>query len=1009
MKKFCLWFIALAIMVQCAITINADAKPSADESETGRYIVVLKDPSVSMYHGGVPGLKGTSLRATGTRKLDAASTHAQAYRSHLLQKHDRVLTEASEKIGRTPETDQRYTVVLNGFAARLSRGEAEKMARLPDVAFVEPERIQQLMTDAGPQWFGADDIWNGAAGLPAAKGEGIIVGVIDTGINPLNPSFQDPGPLDNYDFTNPLGKFVGVCDPENTVYDPSFQCNDKLIGAWDFTSETPGNPAGPVDVAEHGSHTASTAAGNRVNAEFDAGGKSFSRTISGVAPHANIIAYRGCGTHGCPNSATIAGIEQAVKDGVDVINYSIGGRPRDPWSTADALAMLAARHAGVFVSVSAGNNGPDAETIGSPSNSPWVMSVGASTHDRALLNTVSNLSSDGASLPDLPGRGFTDGLTETSIVYAGDFPNPDAPEDEPPGHCCTPYPPGTFDGQIVVCDRSAGCGRVKKSENVKAGGAGGFVLVNDSVNGASLLGDEFVLPGTAISHQDGLVLKEWLAANTGTKATITGLQLDLDDDFGDIMSSFSSRGPDASLQNVIKPDVSAPGVDILAANGIGGEISWGPMSGTSMASPHSAGAAALVRQLHPDWTPAEVQSAIMMTGYAGLLNEDSSPADIFDRGAGRVQANLAPQAGLIMNETYINYRDANPGAQGDPSKLNIPSLAQHKLVRDFSWKRTVENPTTEETLWTAAAGSGEPELSIEVSPEQFTIPPGETVDVEVTARVDDVLDEWLFGRVDFTAAGQTPLHWPVAVRQVLSNLESFYYFEELFSNDIITLENIRSAEDVTDFTPEVLGFSPGEEHTGLIWQDPTKEEYDDGRTPETGEYIVKKVLAPENSRLVAEIYSTTSPDLDLFIYNNTEEKKACASAATGSDEYCNIDNPEEAEYAIIVQNYTASDPSGKDPDSFTLGVAVVPSSSSENAVAVARPTNVNIPAGDPFDIDIRLDLDKSSQHWYGGIVAGSSPKNPADIGRANIDILIKSPTRRGGGGGGSGCFIDSIR
>ena len=227
--------------------VVANGKVEIGESETGRFIVVLKDAPLATYQGGLPGLAATSILATGAKKLNVTGASSRAYQAYLVGKQDDILKAAAAAIGRAPTVDYRYSVVLNGFAARINRNEAKRIARLPGVAFVKPERLYQLLTEAGPEWIGADAVWAGTPGYPAARGEGVIVGIIDTGINPLNPSFINPGPLNQYDYTNPIGNFVGVCDPNNPNYDPGFPCNNKLIGAWDFTPRVPGNPAGPLE------------------------------------------------------------------------------------------------------------------------------------------------------------------------------------------------------------------------------------------------------------------------------------------------------------------------------------------------------------------------------------------------------------------------------------------------------------------------------------------------------------------------------------------------------------------------------------------------------------------------------------------------------------------------------------------------------------------------------------------------------------------------------------------
>ncbi len=259
-----------------------------------------------------------------------------------------------------------------------------------------------------------------------------MVGVIDTGINHDHPSFAEVGPIDGYVHSNPRPTFLGLCDPITGL---PF-CNDKLIGYYDFTAE----PGGPDDLNGHGSHTASTAAGNVVDVVLEAPTTTFTRRISGVAPHANIVAYKACGDEpsgilGCFPTLVplLAAINQATLDQVDVVNYSIGGGSGNPWVDDDAQAFFDAYTAGIFVAASAGNEGPGAGTHGSPADAPWVTAVGASTHNRKLSNGIVNMSGAGAPA-DIFGKSLTGPLSTARVVYAGDY----AAESSDPGnaHLC---------------------------------------------------------------------------------------------------------------------------------------------------------------------------------------------------------------------------------------------------------------------------------------------------------------------------------------------------------------------------------------------------------------------------------------------------------------------------------------------------------------------------------------------------------------------------------------------
>src|SRR5690625_3362140 len=624
-----------------------------------RYVVQLADPAVAAYSGGIGRLQAT--RPGAGDRLNPTAAPVREYVAHLEAEQDAVRDRIADEIGHSPAVDFTYTYAVNGIAVRLTADEAASVVQLHGVTSVVVDVQRELLTDNGPAWIGAPSLWDGSAtGVEGTRGEGIVAGVLDTGINPSNPSFAAAVPVedggDGYEHTNPLGEgvYLGICDPANTdQYDERFACNDKLIGAWDFSGD------GPFDADGHGSHTASTVAGNQVDAVVTGpSGISDTRTISGVAPHANLISYDVCDLEGCSMAATTAAIDQAIADGVDVINYSIGGwLPSAAWSDPDTLGFLNARAAGIFVATAAGNDGPWSESIGAPADIPWITAVGASTHDRSYPNTVTGLTrEDGTGLGDIEGLGFTAGYGPAPVVYAGDYGNPWCEWDV--------FPEDTFDGEIVVCERGF-MGRVEMGEIVAAAGAGGLILANDEFGGDLLAGDVHVLPAVHISYDDGVALKEWLADGTGHTATITGATLSEDPANGDVTAGFSSRGPNRAM-DAITPSVTAPGVDILAAAGAStpeAEVDpqWTFYSGTSMASPHVAGAGALLTDLEPDWTPAEIQSALMTTATTAVTKEDGlTPADPFDMGSGRIDLDAAANAGFVLDETPADYEAADP-------------------------------------------------------------------------------------------------------------------------------------------------------------------------------------------------------------------------------------------------------------------------------------------------------------------------------------------------------------
>ena len=741
-------------------------------------------------------------------------TSVEAYRTFIASQQSNFLLTSSLQLGRPLQAEYQYDVAFNGMALTLTGAEVAQIEAMANVQAVYPDLVHELATDVGPAWIGAPQIWDGTA-VPdniGNQGEGIVVGVIDTGINMDHPSFAAVGG-DGYVHQNPLGNgnFLGVCDPESNQYDPQYSCNNKLIGAWDYTD-------GPEDTNGHGSHVASTAAGNIISATVTTStGYDHTTTISGVAPHANIIAYDVC-VSTCATANLLAAVNQAVADGVDVINYSISGG-QSPYIDPIAQAFLVANEAGVFVSAAAGNNGPHASTLSH--QAPWVMTVGAMTHDRSFINQVINFTGGGTAFEDVTGKSMTDGYGPAAIVYAADYGD---------ALCQTAFAPNTFTGQIVVCDRGI-VGRVQKGSNVLAGGAGGMILANAAENGLSLNADAHVLPAVHINYSDGVSLKNWLASGSGHMGRIEGTTAVSDPALADIMADFSSRGPNTAM-DVIKPDIAGPGVDVLAALHTTAPLDppeFGMKSGTSMATPHLAGAVALLRNVHPAWTPDQVRSALMMTTVTtNLRKEDGiTPAIPFDRGAGRVDLTRAAKAGLLMSETKANYDAAETG---DPTTLNIPSMAESSCFATCAWTRTVQSSLAVSATWTATAVTANG-LQIQITPSEFTLASGASQTLQIEADVTQVnsASGWQFATVELSSPGQETLHLPVAVRKSVSTNPgtlnktgpSVAQPDQIITYEITldNLDNMTHTFSLTDTLPMGLAYVQNSATGGLVYDE----------------------------------------------------------------------------------------------------------------------------------------------------------------------------------------------
>jgi uncharacterized repeat protein (TIGR01451 family) len=954
------------------------------------YVVQLEDAPVPSYTGGVRGLAPVK---TATRTFRPEGARESDYRSYLARQQSTLRSDIAERTGRAPQVRFTYTEALNGIAVSLTREEAKDVAELDGVVAVQVDELRELQTDVGPEWIGAPSIWDGSATTDGSgtQGEGVVAGILDSGINAANPSFadsvsqQDGG--DGYDHTNPRGSgnYVGVCDPANAaIYNPDFECNDKLIGAWDFAPGDDADVGYAYDEDGHGTHTASTTAGNQLaattySAEEDPEDRfSATRTIKGVAPHANVIAYDVCDA-GCPLTAIVAGINQAIVDEVDTINYSIGSTsPGSSWTDPDALGFLNARAAGIHVATSAGNSGPGAATVGSPADAPWMTSVGATQHNRQWRASVEDITADGEALDDIAGLGFANPTDASYPVVDG--------TDLGSRLCLANELAGQdLAGQIVLCERGV-TGRVEKGEVVADRGAEGMILMNDAASGDSLNADPHALPAVHITHDDGVALRQVLAGNDEVTASLSGGQEYVGDDVADIMAAFSSRGPNRAIE-LISPSISAPGVDILAGNGRDNEVSWGFISGTSMASPHVAGALTLLAADRPGWTPAEAQSALMTTAVTEITDNDGTPADWFDMGSGRVDLTKAAQAGLVLDETEQGYLAANPTLGGDVKELNTASMADAQCVDSCSWTRTVTaTDAGDGVAWTAQGVGVTDGIDLTVEPSTFTLAEGETQEITVTADVTgSERGAYQFGNVVLTpaeAADTHEAHLPVAAQPSNGSLPAEIDIDTRRDAGSEESEPIEAVE-ISDFTAEAQGLVPETTEELSVPQDTTNDDPYDGNGTE-----VVVVDAPEGAtRLIASLRNATAPDFDLYVGTGDTPSpgtEVAYSASGGSAETVDIPLGDDAaeQYWILVQNWEASD--ADEADTVDLGYAVV--AGDEQNLRAEGPDSVS--AGEPFTIRTFWDERRmgAGQTWYGSLTLRDAAGDGNEIGTIPVTV-----------------------
>jgi subtilisin family serine protease len=725
-------------------------------------MVKLDYDALASYEGNIPGYAATSPKKTG-KKLKQNQTAVNAYVGYIVGYESKVLDAVK---GRVPEAKigRSFRSVYGGIAMTLPANKIGDLLSVNGVVAVQEDALEQPLTDVTPAFLGADQVWPSLGGSTKA-GEGVIVGVLDTGIWPEHPSFVDHGlaPPPGGPFACQFG--VGG--------DAPFSCNNKLVGAYAFLNTYTtfigalpgenciGSTCSARDAGGHGTHTSSTAAGGPVDHAtllgVDRG------HISGMAPGAHVIMYRVCLDQGCFQSDSVAAVDQAINDGVDIINFSISGGASAYTDPVEG-AFFDAYAAGTLVNASAGNSGPSSGT--SDHAGPWTNTVGASTSNRHFFSTLHLTSTNGPTL-DVPGVTVTAGtLTPTDVVLAN------ATATDPNRLCLEPAPAGTYTGKVVICRRGTNA-RIDKGYNVLQGGAAGMILYNTA--NQDLESDNHWLsaihingPSTGTTGNSAKVLA-FLAANTGVKATwVGGTATPVR---GDVMAAFSSRGP---VGDFIKPDVTAPGVQILAGMtpqyhpttssgapfvtpGPQGQL-YQAIAGTSMSSPHSAGVAALIKALHPDWTPGQIKSALMTSSVQDTLKEDGvTPATPFDRGAGAIRANRAASPTVTFDVDPTDYLASASDPLGRIN-LNLPSVNALTLPGQITTFRTMRNVTSVDhslevsvqappgvQIIVAATPKGSKPAS--VSDKSMAVIAGQETTFQVTIKAPTVADGQYFGQI----------------------------------------------------------------------------------------------------------------------------------------------------------------------------------------------------------------------------------------------------------------------
>jgi subtilisin family serine protease len=932
---------------------------SDNPEQTKVYIVQLRTPSAAEKH--VP-----------YTRFDKNNPSVKAHAARLAEEQDLVLAKA----GPGTKKIYSYRYGLNGFAARMSATQAQKLEHQAEVLNVWEDEVRPMATRHSPSFLGLFDAENGLRSVEGLDGEGMVIGIIDSGISPEHPALQDTRQADmpsacrgSWGETTLLGRWlcrryrkaddvVAFDEPEGwngaCITGERFtadDCNNKLIGArWfiDGAVET-----GPIDEDEirsprdadgHGTHTATTAAGNRTSASIFG---TLIGNIEGIAPKARVAAYKACwlrpdDTRASCNTSDLANaIDAAVADGVDVISYSVGSALTRT-TAPDDVALMAASKAGILAVVAAGNEGPNLGTIGSPAGAPWVITAAASTRDGESNVEAMEITAP----PGLAGKyavkeaNFTPPLDEVDPIEASlvlvndDDTSLDTGATGSEADACQVLINDDEVRDNVAFIQRTGCRfdvMVKNAADAGAVAALVYNIAGDPIvmHGESGLSD---IPALMLGQADANLILAEIDADVDVTVVLDKGFLLTSSDAGNEMATFSARGP-APVPDVLKPDVTAPGVNILAgfspdsAYSTPGE-NFAYLSGTSMSTPHVAGVAALIRQAHPTWSPSAIKSALMTTSHQNITAStglgDASP---FDFGAGHIEPNAAIDPGLVYEISDDEYEAFACGIESpavtdtrceeleaagmsfEARELNLPSIAISKLANSQTITRRVTNVSEEASSYNVEV-SPPPGMRVDVVPTSISLGPGESASFEVTISYESgPLDLWRFGSMTWHSDSRDVFS-PIAVKPT----------SVIAPKEITTFGGTGSVSFEVEFgysgsySPRVHGLNQPLVLNGFVDNDPQKT-FSFRTTSGVTQHVIS---VPANQLYLRfalfDALTDGDDDLDMYVYYCGTDGSNCIklgeSGEPTSQERFDVYRPAEGFYAVMIHGFETDEVQG---------------------------------------------------------------------------------------------------
>jgi minor extracellular serine protease Vpr len=646
------------LLVAIGVVAAGPAVGASDGTDVVRVVVQLDEPPLALYRDTLPGLTGVLQARTADGHLDVAATASQSYLAYLDARQDEFEQLLATAVPGAV-VHWRYGIALNGLTVALRRDQVDAVRRLPGVVAATETYPLQPELDESRALLDLETLWGALPPSPLGAGTGRRVALIDSGVNPAHPFFDDAG----YGAPPGYPKAQRVSGGQRTNLPTDVYASNKVIvgNVYTMPGDDSSTPWGPGSI--HGTHVAGIMAGVPGTYSYSSGPATFDLPFSGMAPGAYVMAYTLAGD----SAEFLAAIEDVVADRADALNISLG---HSRWLTTNIrhdplrAALDAAVEAGTVVAASAGNAGAngDSSVTGAWKLSPKVITVASSSHGRVFSNavTVTGPGTPPASLQDrvgVPGAAPAPPIASTISGLYAVAPGGNGTD---AGDGCAALPAGSLTGRIALIARGNCTFDVKKN-NALGAGAIAMIVHNNGADAPIAMGGFTgpTIPAVMITRADGRAMVSWAQTNASPTVDIEGPVQRLRSGWPDVVSSFSSRGPSPTM--TIKPDIAAPGASILSSVvDDAGNVRppfFEQLSGTSMATPHVTGLAALVKALHPTWAPSQVKSALLNTADASMFLDvaETVPALAKHRGAGRVQPSRLASPQLTFDPPSVSF------------------------------------------------------------------------------------------------------------------------------------------------------------------------------------------------------------------------------------------------------------------------------------------------------------------------------------------------------------------